>query len=359
MSLTELPLVTIVMPVTKTRFLDEAIESALEQSYPALEVIALDDGSSDEAMPALLEGFAERAPERFRFVRHDNVGQSQTINRGIELAAGTIAGYLSDDDLLRPDAVSRLVEVLQDSAVAVVAYPDYEIIDEWGNVVDSIAPLEYSLRESARLHDSIVGAGALFRVDAFRQVGGWDADLRYRADYDFWLRLASLGDFGQVREPLASWRYHPGSGSVAGVGLPMAHESLRVLDKLFEQPALAPELEEVRAEAYRNAFVQAALALRSGGSGPGERFYVFDRHMPAISRAARESSTTPDALLNAQVAHLDREITGLRELLAQREELVAMLERPWWWRASRRLVPAGLRPWAKRLARRLRPGFGE
>ena len=197
MSPSEQPLVTIVMPVTKTRFLAEAIESALAQDYPALEVIALDDGSREEAMPALLEAFAKREPERFRFVRHDNVGQSETINRGVELARGELAGYLSDDDLLRADAVTHLVEVFADASETVVAYPDYEIIDELGNVVDSIAPLPYSVRDSARLHDSIVGAGALFRTEAFRRIGGWDREMRYRADYDFWLRLGRLGQFSR------------------------------------------------------------------------------------------------------------------------------------------------------------------
>lgn len=351
------PLVTIVMPVTKTRFLAEAIESAIGQDYPRLDVLALDDGSTDEAMAPLLASFAERAPDRFRFVRHDNVGQSETINRGIEQARGSLAAYLSDDDLLRKDAIGRLVEALEAAPQAVVAYPDYEIIDEWGNTIDSITPLDYSLRDSVRLHDSIVGAGALFRVEAFRRIGGWDRAMRYRADYDFWLRLAVLGEILPVRAPLASWRYHPAGGSVAGTGLAMAGESIRVIDRLFEEGAELPsEVEEVRDEAYRNSFVQAALALRSGPPQPGERFYIFDRHMPAISRAAREASTGPDAMLNLQVKQLSGEVTELHRALAQREERIAMLERPWWWRLSRRLVPSGLRPRAKRLITRLRPG---
>jgi Glycosyl transferase family 2 len=356
MSPTEQPLVTIVMPVTKTRFLSQAIESALGQDYPRVEVVVLDDGSPEPAMAPLLRDYAEREPERFRFVSHDNVGQSETINRGLQLARGELAGYLSDDDLLLPSAVSRLVAALVSAPGAVVAYPGYEVIDEAGEVIDTIAPTEYSVAESARLHDSIVGAGALFRVDAFREIGGWDRGLRYRADYDFWLRLGLLGEFVRVPEPLAAWRYHPAAGTVADAGLRMSNESLRVLDKLYAQENLGEGLERVRGQAYRNAFIQAAMVLTLGGNDPGERFFVHDRHMPKVSRAARESRATPDAKLNAQVAQLSDEATELRRLLAERDEKITLLERPWWWRASRRLVPDALRPWAKRLAARLRLG---
>jgi glycosyl transferase family 2 len=356
MSTSDTPLVTVVMPATKTRFLAAAIESALGQDYPRLEVIVLDDGSPDPAMVPLLEGIAEREPERFRFVSHDNVGQSETINRGLALARGEIAGYLSDDDLLLPGAVSRLAAALVAAPQAVVAYPGYEIIDEAGKTIDTITPTGYSVAESVRLHDAIVGAGAFFRVDAFRRIGGWDRDLRYRADYDFWLRLGMEGRFVRIADALAAWRYHPAAGTVADAGLRMSNESLRVLDKLYAEADLPADLEAVRGQAYRNAFIQAAMVLTLGGNDPGERFFVHDRHMPKISRTAAEAGGGADVLLSAQVAQLDREVAGLRAELAQREEQVAYLGRPWWWRAGRRLAPAGMRPRLKRLAARLRPG---
>lgn len=358
MSTSETPLVTIVMPATKTRFLGEAIESALGQDHPALEVVVLDDGSPDPAMAPLLGAFAEREPERFRFVSHDNVGQSETINRGLELARGEYAGYLSDDDLLLPGAVSKLAAALAAAPGAVVAYPDYEIIDEDGEVIDTITPTEYSVTESVRLHDAIVGAGALFRVDAFRRIGGWDRDLRYRADYDFWLRLGMLGEFVRLPEPLAAWRYHPAAGTVADAGLRMSNESLRVLDKLYAGEGLAEGFEPVRGQAYRNAFIQAAMVLTLGGNDPGERFFVHDRHMPKISKTAAGAGGGADVLLSAQVAQLDREVAALRAELTRREEEVAYLGRPWWWRLGRRLAPRGLRPRLKRLAARIRPGAG-
>lgn len=345
------------MPVTKSRFLAAAIESALGQNYERLEVVALNDGSSDPGLLPILERFAASEPERFRFVSHDNVGQSGTINRGIELARGEVAGYLSDDDLLLPGAVPRLVAALRERPGAVVAYPGYQIIDEADAVIDTITPTEYSLVESVRLHDSIVGAGAFFSTAAFRHIGGWDTSLRFRADYDFWLRMGALGPVVRVAEPLAAWRYHPAASTVAETGLRMSSESIQVLEKVYADEDLPPGLEEVRNQAFRNAFIQAAMVLTLGSNDPGERFFVDDRHMPRISRLAGEAGGG-EAFLSGQVGQLSQEVEGLRGALAQRDEQIAYLSRPWWWRLSRKLMPERARSVAQRLLARRRAGGG-
>lgn len=356
MSNSATPKVSIVMPVLRTRFLRQAIESALDQDYPSLEVVVVDDGSSEKEMPGLLEGFAKSHPERFRFERQENQGQPRTINRAMELATGEFAGYLSDDDLFRPGAVRRLADVLLEDPTAVVAYPVYEIIDEQETVLDTITPTEYSLVDSVRLHDSIVGAGALYRTEAFRQIGGWDTELSYRGDYDYWLRLSLLGKMRRVVEPLAAFRLHEKGRTISDAGVRMARESIRVLDKFYAEDGLPEEVRAVRGEAYRNAFIQAAMVLTLGRSDPAERFYVFDRHMPKISKAAAASAASPDALLNVDVTRLDAEVRELREQVIQRDAMVAYLGRPWWWRMFRRATPRGLRPLAKRVGGRFLPG---
>src|SRR5919201_4561147 len=131
------PGVSIVM-ATRNRpaWLRTAIDSVLRQDYPDLELLVIDDGSTDET-PDLLRDYARRnPPERFRFLRQANMGQARSLNRGYELARGEILGYLSDDDLLAPGAVSRLVTELEDPEV-VAAYPGYWIIDEGGELVDT------------------------------------------------------------------------------------------------------------------------------------------------------------------------------------------------------------------------------
>jgi glycosyltransferase involved in cell wall biosynthesis len=357
------PKVSIVMPVLKTRFLREAIESAVSQDYPNLEVLAIDDGSTEEEMPGLLASFAESHPDRFRYERQENQGQSRTINRAMELATGEIAGYLSDDDLLRPGAVRRLVEVLVKDPEAVVAYPAYEIIDEQGKVLDTITPTEYSLAESMRLNDSIAGAGVFYRAEAFRRVGGWATDLHYRADYEFWLRMSFEGKMLRIPEPLAAWRLHQTARTISDAGLEMARETLEVVDRLYAMDDLPAEVEAVKDQAYRNAFVQAGMGLTLWREEHDERFHIFDRHMPKISVQAAADRGSSDMVFHLRLESLSDEIRQQREhiakldeLLAQRDGRIAYLERPWWWRMFRRVIPKGLRPIAKRIGGRFLPG---
>ena len=119
------PLVSIVVPTyERAGFVETAIMSLLDQDYPALEVIVVDDGSSDET-PAVLARIAERVDRRrFRRLRHENVGQAESINRGFAEAGGELLGYLSSDDYLLPGAVSRLVAAAEDHPEAEVFYPE-------------------------------------------------------------------------------------------------------------------------------------------------------------------------------------------------------------------------------------------
>src|SRR5436190_11609912 len=117
------PSVSIVLAThNRPDWLRLAIDSVLAQDYPDLELLVMDDGSTDRT-PELLKQYARRNPsERFRFERHDNTGQARTLNRGWRIARGELLGYLSDDDLLAPGAVDRLVTEFEDPEI-VAAFP--------------------------------------------------------------------------------------------------------------------------------------------------------------------------------------------------------------------------------------------
>jgi glycosyltransferase involved in cell wall biosynthesis len=324
--------VTIVVPVYNRagRLLQEALESLLSQDCPNLEILAIDDGSTD-ATPDVLAEYARRHPDRLRWTRQENQGQAATLNRGFAMAEGSLLGYLSSDDVVLEGAISRLAGELRASGDAVLAYPAYRIIDEGGEVIDTITPPEYSRVESVRLQDTIVGPGALYRADALRRAGPIRTDLRYLWDKELWLRLGLLGRFVRVPEPLACWRSHGGALTVAERGREMAEERLRILDGVFAEEA-DPELLAVRDQAYRNAFVLGATVVGPGFNGPGERYFVVDRHARAVSsRGGPESSE--DRLADAReqlaaqrqrTAELEREVQGLREALLERRPLARL-----------------------------------
>jgi hypothetical protein len=321
--------VTIVVPVYNRAgpLLAEALDSLLSQDYPNLDVLAIDDGSTDVTADALAE-HAKRHPERLRWISQVNRGQAATLNRGFEMADGSLLGYLSSDDVLLPGAISRLVAGLAQRDDAVLAYPAYRVIDEAGQVVDTITPPEYSRVESVRLQDTIVGPGALFRADALRRAGPFRTDLRYLADKELWLRLSSVGPFVRISEPLACWRRHGGALTVAEQGREMAEERLRILDGVFaDEPG--PELEAIRHQAYRNALVLSATVIASGFNDPGERYFVVDRHAREVSASAGAQSTEERlAAAREQLAAQRRRIEELqrdKEALLDRRPLVRFM----------------------------------
>jgi glycosyltransferase involved in cell wall biosynthesis len=166
------PSVSIVLATYNRRdWLRLAMDSVLEQDYRNLELLVMDDGSTD-GTPELLAEYEARYPaERFRYFRHQNMGQARTLNRGYELARGEILGYLSDDDLLERDAVSGLVRELGDPDV-VAAFPGYHLIDDEGRVRDTIRPFEYSPLEAFRLIETVIGPGCLVRRPVLESTGG-------------------------------------------------------------------------------------------------------------------------------------------------------------------------------------------
>lgn len=261
------------------------MDSVLGQDHPDLELLVMDDGSTDDT-PQVLDEYSRRYPiERFRFVRHENMGQARTLNRGYEAARGDVLGYLSDDDLLSPGAISRLIAELVADPEAVCVYPGYRMIDGTGQIVDTIRPIEYSPADALRLHDTIIGPGGLVRRGVLEASGSWDPSLRWMGDLILWMNVGLLGRVVRVPEPLASWRRHPGATTVE-LGLEHAREHLRLVDIGASLLGLPADEIPIRAEALRNACITGAFFGGVPDSATGERFVAADLHRAEISAFA-------------------------------------------------------------------------
>jgi peptidoglycan/LPS O-acetylase OafA/YrhL len=277
------PPVSVVIPTfNRARWLRDAMDSVLAQDYPNLELVVVDDGSADET-PGLLADYAGRHPDqRFQYVRQENAGQANALNRGNALARGEILGYLSDDDLLVPGAVSRLTRELVADPGAAVAYPTYFLIDESDVVQDTVRPIEYSPVAALRLHDTIIGPGGLARRWAIEAAGGWDPSYRWMGDLILWMGVGLAGRAIRVEEPLASWRKHAGSVTIE-LSPDHAREHLAVVEHGLSMPGLPSLSQATRAEALRNACLFGALFGGESGTWPQERFVPFDLHRKRIS----------------------------------------------------------------------------
>ena len=283
------PLVSIVIPAyNHARYLPEAIDSVLSQEYPNVELIVLDDGSTDRT-PEVLRGYGDR----FYWDSHVNMGQANTLNKGWRMAKGEFLAYLSADDFLFPRAVATCVACLHDNLDAVLCYPDFDLVDPESRVVRNIVAPEYSYQEMVTKFICAPSTGALFRRSAYLKAGEWDPMLRHSPDYEYWLRLGLHGRFAHIRENLAAFRVHEGSQSFAQTTVERAEEAVRIIEKYYRLEDIPLEIIVSRNESFASANLLAAqLHLRAG------------RHKDAASRIMQAILISPRTLFSVRVLRM-------------------------------------------------------
>lgn len=180
-----LPLVSIVTPAyNQAEYLAAAMTSVLEQDYPALEYIVIDDGSRDDTL-AVARAVAETHPERVQVLTQANAGQAATLNRGWAMARGEILAYLSSDDALCPGAVRTMVQALQSRPEVGVAYCDFWLVDPQGRRVRAHVSQEFDVQAMQVGLVCHPGPAAFFRRSVFETTGGWDVRRRQVPDFEF------------------------------------------------------------------------------------------------------------------------------------------------------------------------------
>lgn len=264
------PLVSIVIPCyNQGHYLQQAIGSVLSQDYSRIELIVLDDGSTDDTQ-AVLAAYVGR----FHYRTHANIGQARTLNKGWGMSKGEVLSYLAADDFLLPGAVRTSVEKLIANPEIVLTYCDFNIVDPKSHVLRRVRTPEFSYRDLAVRIICQPGPGVFFRRDAFERAGFWDGLLRQIPDYEYWLRLGFEGAFVRIPEVLAAYRVHDRSQSFAPVSASGAEEIVNVMSAHFRGARLPPEIAQAKLEAMSNAHIVAArLHLRSS------RYLAALKHM--------------------------------------------------------------------------------
>ncbi len=193
------------------RFLAEAIESVLSQSFTDFEFLILDDGSSDGTR-ALIERYAS-ADSRIRPIIRENRGLIASLNQLIEEARGTLVARMDADDVCKPERFARQVAFL-------AANPECGVVGSWTEDIDEFGD-RYRLegRDHPLNHEDFLRAieqgapllchpAVIFRRDIVRAVGGYHAAFRHCEDMDLWLRLASTTRIANLPERLLRYRHY-------------------------------------------------------------------------------------------------------------------------------------------------------
>lgn len=262
------PLVSVVVPVyNQGPYLEEAIQSLLVQTYQNIEIIVLDDGSTDTTAQVL-----KKYTGRFHWENHQNMGQSRTLNKGWQMAKGEFLSYLSGDDSLLPEAIATSVNYLMSNPKVVMTYCDFNLIDPDSRIIRQVRTLDFNFQ---RMVTDVVcppGPGPVIRRSAFERAGQWDAQYRQMPDYDYWLRLGLEGELVRIPQLLANFRVHESSQTFAQASEDRAEEPVRIIQGFFANPHVPIDLKSLRAHALSRAYlVSAQLHVRSGRLGRGMR----------------------------------------------------------------------------------------
>jgi glycosyltransferase involved in cell wall biosynthesis len=208
--MSEDPLVSAIIPVHDgDRFLHQSIESVLNQSYPRLECIVIDDGSTDESATV-----ARSYGARVRYVHRPQAGVAVARNSGVARSTGALVAFLDADDVWLPHKIETQVRLVKASEGVVFVYSSVCRVDAaltplsigWAVPPERIIECAISLDP---LTTYLPMTGLVERA-AFERAGGFDRRLSTSADTDLACRLTREGSIARLVEPLALYRQHEG-----------------------------------------------------------------------------------------------------------------------------------------------------
>lgn len=207
--------VSIVIPIYNAeKYLEECISSALEQTYSDFEIIAIDDGSKDESLKIL-----NQYSDKLKIISKKNGGTASALNAGIAVMSGEWLKWLSADDILKKNAIEVLINEINklgSESKNRIFYSHYDVIDESSTIVDEVIEPNYNdltnFEQNVILLDHFYGNGttSLIHKSIFTKSGLFDEKIKFKDDYEFWLRCCLLHGYRMhlLDQNIAKYRIH-------------------------------------------------------------------------------------------------------------------------------------------------------
>ncbi len=211
-----IPALSVVMPVYNVeRFIDEAIDSVLDQTFTDLELVIVDDASTDSTWKIATKRAVDEP--RIRVIRNErNLGAAAAANIGIRAAFAPLIARMDGDDISVPARFEKQVATLN-------THPHFAVVGTFASHINELGRLlslsgtgptteaEFNDLRRAGKPTMVFGGTALFTRNLFDQVGGYDPRIRVAEDLELFDRMADVGPVIAIPEPLLLYRLHPGS----------------------------------------------------------------------------------------------------------------------------------------------------
>lgn len=209
-----MPKVSVVISTyNRAHFVSDAIDSVLNQTFKDLEIVVVDDGSTDNTRQVL-----EKYGDSIHYVYQENKGRAEARNTGIKFAKGEYIAFLDDDDMWLPQKLEKQVVFLN-------AHPDIGLVHTFTKVIDEGGkPLRKATKHHLKLYKKAIKMGyayegmsqlcimflstTMVRKWCFDKVGLFDPNIPAFEDWDFYLRLALKYPIGTIKESLVKFRQH-------------------------------------------------------------------------------------------------------------------------------------------------------
>ena len=248
----KLPKVTVITSsYNQALFIEETIESVLNQDYPNIEYLIFDDNSTDGTQDILA-----RYGDKIRWeILSEKTPQTPTINKGWKMTDGEIITWLNSDDTFYPDSVSKAVAYLESHPETGIVFGDSMFTEEDGTEIElSIPAPNFNFRDYVvNCINLITQPSAFIRRDVIKKIGYLDESYDYIMDWDFWLRAGLHFKIDYIPEVLSTYRLHSESKSVSQAAK-IAPELEIAYRRLFSNQDLSDEIKKTESEAMMNMY---------------------------------------------------------------------------------------------------------
>ncbi|WP_019508058.1 glycosyltransferase family 2 protein [Pleurocapsa sp. PCC 7319] len=255
--------VSVIIPAYNgDRYIGEAVDSILSQTYSDYEIIVVDDGSTDSTRQVI-----EQYGSKIQYLSQTNQGVAASRNLGLSKAQGEYIAFLDQDDVFLTHKLASQVALLDQNSSLGIANSGWQIVNQQGDVNAAVKPWkeipELNLTNLIVWKPVFLGA-MLFRRSWLEHTEGFDTTLEQTPDVDLVLRLAAMGATAAwVKQVTVKYRQHEANASKNT--LLQAQELDQILERFFSQSNLSPEIKTLESESRYQSLIWSAWRLQQTG----------------------------------------------------------------------------------------------